>query len=100
MVARGAYLINTARHEICDPDALSRALETGWLAGYASDTPLLRDTPVHIAARFRAASDALDRRQTGVPDHPLWIRAKDRASATSLGLAAFMATHPPYETTA
>ena len=46
---RGAYLINTARHDICDPDAVSRALATGRLAGYAADTLLLRDRPVRIA---------------------------------------------------
>jgi formate dehydrogenase len=34
---RGAYLINTARGQICDRDAVVRALESGQLAGYAGD---------------------------------------------------------------
>jgi formate dehydrogenase len=34
---RGAYLVNTARGNICDRDAVVRALETGRLAGYAGD---------------------------------------------------------------
>jgi formate dehydrogenase len=34
---RGAYLVNTARGKICDPDAVARACETGQLAAYAGD---------------------------------------------------------------
>ncbi|MDZ4863462.1 MAG: NAD-dependent formate dehydrogenase, partial [Gemmatimonadota bacterium] len=34
---RGAYLVNTARGKICDPEAIARALEKGQLAGYAGD---------------------------------------------------------------
>jgi len=34
---RGSYLVNTARAEICDRDAIVRALESGRLAGYAGD---------------------------------------------------------------
>ena len=34
---RGAYLINTARAQICNRDAIVRALESGHLAGYAGD---------------------------------------------------------------
>ncbi|NEB77223.1 NAD-dependent formate dehydrogenase [Streptomyces sp. SID14478] len=34
---RGAYLINTARARITDPDAVDRALRSGRLAGYAGD---------------------------------------------------------------
>lgn len=34
---RGAYLINTARANICDRDAIVHALESGQLAGYAGD---------------------------------------------------------------
>jgi formate dehydrogenase len=34
---RGAYIVNTARAEICERDAIVRALESGHLAGYAGD---------------------------------------------------------------
>ncbi|HEX3960900.1 MAG TPA: NAD-dependent formate dehydrogenase [Trebonia sp.] len=33
----GAYIVNTARAEICDRDAIVRALESGQIAGYAGD---------------------------------------------------------------
>jgi formate dehydrogenase len=34
---KGAYIVNTARAQICDRDAVVRALESGQLAGYAGD---------------------------------------------------------------
>jgi len=34
---RGSYIVNTARAEIMDRDAVVRALESGQLAGYAGD---------------------------------------------------------------
>lgn len=34
---RGSYIVNTARAEIVDRDAIVRALEGGQLAGYAGD---------------------------------------------------------------
>jgi formate dehydrogenase len=34
---RGSYIVNTARGEICDRDAIVRALKSGQLAGYAGD---------------------------------------------------------------
>jgi formate dehydrogenase len=37
LMKRGTYLVNTARGEICDRDAVVRALENGQLAGYAGD---------------------------------------------------------------
>jgi formate dehydrogenase len=46
---RGAYLVNTTAGEICDPEAVGRALKTGQLAGYADDTLLRRNTSVRIA---------------------------------------------------
>jgi formate dehydrogenase len=46
---RGAYLINTARGEIADRDAVVRALQSGHLAGYAGDVwfpqPPAKDHP-------------------------------------------------------
>ncbi|MHB8884252.1 MAG: NAD-dependent formate dehydrogenase [Methylovirgula sp.] len=46
---RGAYLINTARGNICDRDAVVRALKSGQLAGYAGDVwypqPAQKDHP-------------------------------------------------------
>ncbi len=46
---RGAYIVNTARGKICDPDAIVRALESGQLAGYAGDVwfpqPAPKDHP-------------------------------------------------------
>jgi formate dehydrogenase len=45
----GAYLINTARGNICDRDAIVRALQSGRLAGYAGDVwypqPAAKDHP-------------------------------------------------------
>ncbi|KTD75134.1 NAD-dependent formate dehydrogenase [Legionella waltersii] len=37
MMKRGSYLINTARGKICDQDAITTALKSGHLAGYAGD---------------------------------------------------------------
>src|SRR3546814_11570334 len=34
---RGAYIVNPARGDIADRDAIVRALESGQLAGYAGD---------------------------------------------------------------
>jgi formate dehydrogenase len=34
---RGSYIVNTARAELCDQDAIVRALASGHLAGYAGD---------------------------------------------------------------
>ena len=46
---RGAYIVNTSRAQICDRDAIVRALETGRLAGYAGDVwypqPAPKDHP-------------------------------------------------------
>jgi formate dehydrogenase len=46
---RGAYIVNTSRAQICDRDAIVRALEGGHLAGYAGDVwypqPAPKDHP-------------------------------------------------------
>jgi len=46
---RGAYIVNTARGKICDRDAITRALVSGQLAGYAGDVwfpqPAPKDHP-------------------------------------------------------
>ena len=46
---RGTYLVNTARGDLCDRDAIVRALESGQLAGYAGDVwypqPAPKDHP-------------------------------------------------------
>jgi len=46
---RGAYIVDTARAQICDRDGVVRALETGQLAGYAGDVwfpqPAPKDHP-------------------------------------------------------
>jgi formate dehydrogenase len=45
----GAYVVNTARGKICDPDAVAQALKSGRLAGYAGDVwfpqPAPKDHP-------------------------------------------------------
>ena len=60
---RGAYLVNTTGGEICDREAVGRALKTGQLAGYADDTLLRRDTSVRIA---RSSLSAQARYAAGV----------------------------------
>ena len=42
----GSYLVNTARGNICDRDAVVRALESGQLAGYAGDVWYPQPAPV------------------------------------------------------
>jgi formate dehydrogenase len=92
----GAYLVNTARREICDPGAVSRALETGRLAGYAEDTLLLRDTPVRIAgstlsaqARFAAGvREILECWFDNIPIRKDYVII-DRGKPTGLGARSY-----------
>jgi len=46
---RGSYIVNTARGKICDTDAITEALKSGQLAGYAGDVwfpqPAPKDHP-------------------------------------------------------
>lgn len=44
---RGSYLINTARGKICNIEAVSKALQTGHLAGYAGDVWYPQPAPVN-----------------------------------------------------
>jgi formate dehydrogenase len=43
---RGAYIVDTARAQICDRDAIVRALKSGQLAGYAGDVWSPQPAPV------------------------------------------------------
>jgi formate dehydrogenase len=93
---RGVYLVNTARSEICDRDAIERALETGKLAGYAAETQLLPDAPAGIAgsrlsaqARYAGGTrEVLECWFDGVPirhDYPI----VDRGRLTALGIRSY-----------
>jgi formate dehydrogenase len=44
---RGSYLVNCARGEICEEDAIVRALESGRLAGYAGDVWFPQPAPLN-----------------------------------------------------
>jgi formate dehydrogenase len=46
LMKRGAYLINTARAELVDRDAVIAALQSGHLAGYAGDVWHPQPAPV------------------------------------------------------
>jgi formate dehydrogenase len=93
---RGAYLVNTARREICDPGAVERALETGRLAGYAADTLLLPDTPARIAgstlsaqARYAGGTrEVLECWFDGVPIRHDYLLV-DRGQPTGLGASSY-----------
>jgi formate dehydrogenase len=93
---RGAYLVNTARSEICDGDAVERALETGKLAGYAADTQLLPDTPARIAgstlsaqARYAGGTrEVLECWFDGVPIRHDYLIV-DRGRLTALGTRSY-----------
>lgn len=42
----GSYIVNTARGKICDRDAITKALESGQLAGYAGDVWFPQPAPI------------------------------------------------------
>jgi len=48
---RGAYIVNTARGKICDTNAISDALKSGQLAGYAGDVWFPQPAPKDHAWR-------------------------------------------------
>lgn len=63
----GSYLVNTARGELVDEEALAKALEEGWIAGAASDVmtkeppdashPLLRQDNFILSPHAGAATE-------------------------------------------
>jgi formate dehydrogenase len=93
---RGAYLVNTARSEICDRVAVGRALETRWLAGYAADTLSASETPARIAgstlsaqARYAGgAREVLECWFDGVPIRHDYLIV-DRGRLTGLGARSY-----------
>jgi len=68
LMGRGSYLVNTARGPIVDTDALTQALDEGWIAGAALDVsdpeplpaehPLMRAPNLVIAPHLGSASHA------------------------------------------
>jgi formate dehydrogenase len=93
---RGSYLVNTARREICDSNAVRHALETTRLTSYATDTLLLGDTLVRIAgstlpAQARYAAGVREALECWYGDTP--IRGDylilDRGKLTGLGARSY-----------
>jgi len=64
---RSAYLINTARPDVIDEDALYQALVSGSIAGAALD--LLREEPISPTNRFLALDNALVTPHIGGASH-------------------------------
>jgi formate dehydrogenase len=92
---RGAYLVNTSAAAICEPDAVAQALQSGRLAGYATDTdypPLASGTAAHVAgatlsAQARYASgtrEVLECWFDGTPIRPDYLIV-DRGNPTVTG---------------
>jgi formate dehydrogenase len=48
---RGAYIVDTARTQICDRDAIVGSLESGQLAGHAGDVWYQQPAPKHHSGR-------------------------------------------------
>jgi formate dehydrogenase len=100
---RGTYLVNTASDGICDLDAVSRAVETGKLAGYATDTrspALSSETLVHVAgstlpaqARYAAGTrEILECWFDGLPIRDDYLIV-DRGRLTGIGARSYGITH-------
>jgi formate dehydrogenase len=96
---RGAYLVNMSPARICDPDAVARALETGWLAGYATDNRSARPPagmPEHLAgatlsaqARYAAGTrEVLECWFGGVPIRGDYL-ILDRGTLTGVGARSY-----------
>ena len=94
---RGAYLVNTARDAICDRSAITRALETEQLAGYAADTSATCPLPLaggSLAAQARAAAgtrEILECWFDGVPIRTDYL-VLDRGIVTKLGARSYRLT--------
>lgn len=56
---RGAYLINTARGRICDAQAVTEALDSGQLGGYAGDVWYPQPAPIDHPWRSLSRGSAL-----------------------------------------
>jgi formate dehydrogenase len=101
---RGAYLVNTAQGGICDPDAIAHALESGKLAGYATDAAakqLPSGMQVHVAgstlsaqARYAAGTrEILECWFEGEPIRNDYLII-DRGRLTNLGSRCYGIRHP------
>jgi phosphoglycerate dehydrogenase-like enzyme len=78
-VKRGAYLVNTARGELVDEDALLGALERGQLAGAALDT--LRQEPPPAGHPLLGRADVLLTPHTAWLTRESWRRTLELAFA-------------------
>ena len=99
---RGAYIVNTARGEICDRDAIVHALESGQLAGYAGDvwfpqpssrnhpwrtmphhgmTPHVSGTSLSAPARYAAGTREILECWFEGPSHPQRVPHRRRRQA-------------------
>ena len=59
MMKKGAFLVNTARKQIVDEDALIEALRSEHLAGAAMDVPLGDDEIAQLGKRFEGVSNIM-----------------------------------------
>lgn len=60
MMSPGSYLVNTARGQIIEPNALAQAIENGPLAGAAVDT-IFPEPPLHDHPLLNLSKEARDR---------------------------------------
>ena len=79
---RTAFLINTARGELVDEDALCRAIEENWIAGAALDT--FGQEPLPMESRLRA----LDPERVVLTPHNVGQTEAGRVASLKLALEA------------